>query len=383
MAERRGNSVEQGTSGWSIHLITVSGIPIRIHFTFFLLLTWLVFNMPGPSRLFGLFCVVGLFTCVVLHELGHSIVAQRLGVGVVDIVLYPIGGIARMEKMPAPKQELWIALAGPAVNVVISAVLWLAFKIGGTTVAPSQLSFTSSFWHFLLYSNVVLFAFNMIPAFPMDGGRVLRAVLAIRLGELRATELAATIGQFLAVVLGFLALGFTSIPYFSQFNPLLVFIAIFVFFGAGQEAQMYRGKALVEGLPVRAAMITDYRTLPVGASLGQAAELLLQTSQQDFPIVNGADVIGVLSRQNLLRGLAAHGPTGYVTEAMTREFRTVEPDGDLQAVATEMQTGEHPCVLVMKDDELLGFVTLENLAELLIVRQLTNKQKPAGNRDWG
>ena len=138
---------------------------------------------------------------------------------------------------------------------------------------------------------------------------------------------------------------------------------------------MYRGKALVEGLPVRAAMITDFRTLPVGASLNDAAQLLLQTSQQDFPVVHGDEVVGVLSRQNLLRGLAEHGPNGYVAGSMTRDYVTVSPDGDLQEIASDMQAGTHPCVLVMSDGQLLGFVTLENLAELLIVRQLTKEDQ--------
>jgi CBS domain-containing protein len=205
----------------------------------------------------------------------------------------------------------------------------------------------------------------MIPAFPMDGGRVLRALLALRMGEVRATEIAAGIGQMLAIAGGFVAL--------MSGHLLGLFVAFFVFVGAGQEAAMYRGKALVEGLPVQAAMITDFRTLAVGASLRQAAELLLQTSQQDFPVVHGEEVVGVLPRSSLLRGLAESGPDAYVSEAMSREFLAVQPERNLEEIASEMQSGQNPVVLVMRDQELLGIVTLENLAELLIVRQLTQK----------
>lgn len=352
-------------SGWALKLGSVSGIPIRLHFTFFLLLLWFAIRDNGPESWRGILYVLGIFACVVLHELGHSLVAQRFGIGVRDITLYPIGGIARMERLPNPYQELWITLAGPAVNLVIAAVLYVVLQARGALIPWEQLTMGGGYWwQKLLLTNVVLFLFNMIPAFPMDGGRILRALLALRLGELRATETAASIGQFLAIAFGFFGL---------FYNPLLLFIAFFVFLGAGQEAAMYRQKALVEGVPVRAAMITEFRTLPVGASLREAAERLLESSQTDYPVVNGEEIVGLLSRQDLLRGLTAQGPTGYVAGAMTRDFLTVSPDADLEEIAMEMQSGRRPAILVMEEGRLLGLVTMENLAELLVVRQILNR----------
>jgi CBS domain-containing protein len=218
-------------------------------------------------------------------------------------------------------------------------------------------------WQKLLIANIFLVLFNMIPAFPMDGGRVLRALLAIRLGEVKATEIAAAIGQALAFV-------FAAIGLFVPRMFMLLFVAFFVFIGANQEAAMYRSKALVAGLLVRAAMITDFRRLSVGANLRAATDLLLETSQSDFPVMNGEEVVGVLSRQALLRGLAKEGPEGYVAGVMERDYLSAGPDDSLEEIAAEMQGGQRSCTLVMQEEQLLGLVTMENLAELLVVRQL-------------
>ena len=352
-------------SAWALNLGVVMGIPLRLHFTFFLLLAWIAFSGSGPNRGLGLLYVIGLFACVMLHELGHSVVAMRYGIRVIEIVLYPIGGVARMDKLPRPAQELWVALAGPAVNVVLAMVISLAITITHSWAPWENVAVFGGFWwQKLLMANIVLAVFNMIPAFPMDGGRVLRALLALKMNEVRATEIAAGIGQFLAIVFGFVGL---------MYNPFLLFIAFFIFLGAGQEAAMYRGKALVEGLPVSAAMITDFRVLPVGATFQQAADLLLQTSQQDFPVVHGDEVIGLLSRQALLRGLSQQGSDGYVAGSMNREFPRVTQQTSLQEVAEQLQSGEAGCILVMKDEQLLGMVTMENLAELLVMRRIMKK----------
>lgn len=359
---------------WSFNLARVAGIPIRLHITFFVLLAWLflVFSrQPGPDRWYGLLYVIGIFACVLLHELGHSIIAQRYGISVSEIVLYPIGGVARMEKMPKPREELWIALAGPAVNVVIAVAIYLWLQVNGAWVPWEQVALEEkNWWQQLMATNIFLAAFNMIPAFPMDGGRVLRSILAMRMNEVHATEVSAAIGQMLAFVMGFFAL-------FSG-HLLLLFIAFFVFIGAGQEAAMYRGRALAEGLKVREAMITDFRTLPVGATLKDAANLLLETTQQDFPVMNGEEVLGVLSRQALLRGLAIEGPTGYVTGSMDRDFLSATPETDLQEIAASMQLGQRPVILVLSEGRLRGMVTQENLAELFIVRQLLQRKGERG-----
>lgn len=359
---------------WSLNLLSVAGIPIRIHFTFLLLLVWIMFGGFGPSPKFALLYVIGVFTSVLLHELGHSLLAQRMGIKVRDIVLYPIGGVSSMERLPEPAKELPITLAGPLVNLVIAALIYVGLAMTGTLVPLTEFFrnigvATGHFWQSMLVANLILFVFNILPAFPMDGGRILRAFLALRIGEVRATEIAATIGQLMAFAFGIWGL--------LQPNYILLFIAFFVYIGAGQEATIYRRKALVEGLLARAAMITDFKTLSVGATLREAADLLLQTSQHDFPVMNGDEVVGVLSRQALLRGFYEHGETSYVAASMQRDYLRVAPDSDLQEIVTEMQTGQIPCVLVMQDNTLLGIITMENLAELLVVRELRQRAQQA------
>jgi Zn-dependent protease len=359
---------------YTLYLGSVSGIPIRLHFTFLLLLAWFGLAASGPGNWHGFVFIVAMFGCVILHELGHSIVAQRFGIEVGEIVLYPIGGVARLEKLPKPREELWIALAGPAVNVVIALGLWaylraqnIPFELGAIG-RPSA----GSWWQLLLWSNVVLAVFNMIPAFPMDGGRVLRAALALRMEEVRATQIAAHIGQLLAIAFAFVGLW--------QSNFVLLFIAFFVFVGAGQEAAMIQNKVLVEGLPVREAMITEFQTLPVGTTLGEAREVLLRTSQTDFPVVHGEEVVGLLSRNALLHGLAEGGPGDYVAGVMEREFPSAAPGASLEEIAGDMQAGAIGCVLVMEGGALLGMVTKENLAELLIIRQIMDRAAKRAQR---
>ena len=361
-------SQEENGTQHALKLVRVAGIPIRLHFTFFLLLIYFALMGKGGPRWEGVLLMVAVFTCVVLHELGHSLVAQRYGIRVSEIVLYPIGGVARMEKLPKPHQELWIALAGPAVNVVIALILYASLKATHVPITWGDIGPLGAHWvQHLLIINVFLALFNMIPAFPMDGGRVLLAVMAMRLGEFGATQIAASVGQLLAFAIGFWGL--------TEQNFMLLFIAFFVFIGAGQEAVMYQGKALVEGLPVREAMITEFRVLTVGTSLGEARELLLRTSQTDFPVMHGEEIVGVLSRNALLHGLAEHGPSGYVAGSMAREFVSAAPDAGLEEIASEMQAGRTGCVLVFEGDKLVGMVTKENLAELLIVRQIM-RQSP-------
>lgn len=375
--DERGDPVQPTETGardaWSIHIATVSGIPIRLHFTFVLLLTWVaVFLRGGLST--ALF-LIGVFFCVVLHELGHSLVAQRYGYKVRDIVLYPIGGVASIEGTPRARHELWIALAGPAVNVVIALLLWAYLAAtGGLPSLPPRASAEEAVTEAvrvspllpLLSANVALVLFNLIPAFPMDGGRVLRAVLALRVGRLRATRIAAAVGQMVAVAGGAYGLGlFGNRPSFS-----LVLIALFVFFGAGQETQAEQSREAVEGAPVGAAMVREFHTLTNGDSLRHAAEMLLATHQQDFPVVNGDEVLGVLSRGQLLRGLAQQGESAYVSEVMSRDVVFARPTDPLEDFLMRADGVQRAPVLVLEDERLVGMLTVENLMEFLTLRQI-------------
>ena len=351
---------------WAVRIATVAGIPIRLHFTFLLFLVYVGLPKPGGHAWLNVALVVTLFLCVVLHELGHSVVALRYGIPVSSITLYPIGGVASIEKRPKPKQEFWIALAGPAVNVVIALALALilaAQHVPLPTSGASRLGLggVNGFLFWVMSLNVMLVLFNLIPAFPMDGGRVLRAVLAMNMPPVRATQIAAGIGQFIAIAAGLLAL-------LSQ-NYWYLLIAFFVYMGAGQEAGAYRQAALIEGVHVREAMITDVRTLNVGNTLKEAADILLDTSQHDFPVLHGDAVQGLLTRDDLLRALAEQGPGGYVAGAMNRRFVAAGPDDDLGEALPRLQATPGP-LLVLDGDRLLGIVTGENVAEFFAIRQI-------------
>ena len=352
----------------ALRIATVAGIPIRLHFTFLLFLLWV--GLAGPHRAGGLSVayVLALFLCVVLHELGHSVVAQRYGIPVLDITLYPIGGVARIEKRPTARQELAIAVAGPAVNVVIALLLWAALA---AIKAPPMLALLQSpvqtapvFLAKVLLANVWLVLFNLIPAFPMDGGRVLRALLALNLPPERATAIAANIGQLIAIAAGIWAI--------LSGQWMLMFIALFIYLGAGQEAFAYRQAALGEGVPVRSAMMTDVRTLSVGNTLKEAADALLDSAQQDFPVVHGDQVQGLLTRDGLLRGLAEAGPSGYVAGSMFRQFATARPDDDLAETLPVLQASGGPLLVLdpASEGRLLGMITTENVQEYFAVKQI-------------
>lgn len=359
----------QSIAGFSaLRIATVAGIPIRLHFTFLLFLLWI--GLAGPSRAGGLslLYVLAIFLCVVLHELGHSLVAMRYGIPVADITLYPIGGVARIEKRPSAKQELWIAVAGPAVNVVIALALWAT--LGFEAAGPLMQHLThpgaglQPFAERVLLANIWLVVFNLIPAFPMDGGRVLRAVLSLYLPPARATGIAASIGQSIAIAAGIWAV-------FSG-QWFLMFIALFIYIGAGQEASSYQQEALVEGVPIKSAMMTDVRTLTVGNTLKEAADVLLDTSQHDFPVLHGDQVQGVLTRNDLLRGLSVSGPSAYVAGAMNREFAFAGPDDDLGASLPSLSAQNGPLLIMdpAQPGKLLGIVTAENIQEYFAVKQI-------------
>ncbi len=350
-------------SPWSLRIATVVGIPIRLHVTFLLLLVWIgTLALREESRIFAAL-IPAVFVCVVLHEFGHALVARAFGIGTRDVTLYPIGGVAMLESRAKPAQELWIALAGPAVNVVIAlALLPAVYAIEGRMPELAKAGTGANFVQELFWVNVFLPVFNMIPALPMDGGRVLRALLGLKLPELRATQIAGAIGQAVALGMGFFGL--------LTGHLLLLVIALFVFVGAGHEVQASVGLSLVSGKSVAEAMLTNFRTLDSGASLNQAAEALLEGSQPAFPIVLGEQVLGVLTREGIVRGLASEGPQGYVAGQMDREYRRFSPDDPLDKVLEALsQTAGAPALVFDSEERLVGMITSENLAEFLMVRQ--------------
>jgi Zn-dependent protease/CBS domain-containing protein len=352
--------------GWSLKLVTVAGIRVQIHFTFLIFMAWIVLRgvFQGQSAdvtIGNTAFMLGLFGCVVLHEFGHALTAQRYGIRTKDITLLPIGGVARLERMPDdPRQELWVAIAGPAVNVVIAALLYAWFYVsrGGVDLSGQNIIVSGSLLEKLLLVNITLVVFNLLPAFPMDGGRVLRALLAMRMDYTRATQMAASLGQGIALIFGLI--GFL-------YNPFLMFIALFVWIGAAQEASMVQMKSALAGIPVSAAMITDFQTLGPEDSLQQAIKLILAGSQQDFPVVDGGSVVGVLTRDALLRSLA-RGDGALVSEVMDRDIRIADEAEMLQSALQRLQECACRTLPIVRDHQLVGILTAENMGEFLMIQ---------------
>jgi Zn-dependent protease/CBS domain-containing protein len=366
--------------GWSLNIGTIAGTAIRIHVTFLLFLVWIFVAsyMSGGAQAAwsGTALMVLLFACVLAHEFGHILTARGFGIATPDVTLLPIGGVARLEQIPEkPREEFLIAIAGPLVNVAIALAL-VAF--GGASLDAGHLAAVESakisMVDRLAAVNLFLAVFNMIPAFPMDGGRVLRALLSIRLGFVRATDVAATIGQWVAFGLGFLGL---------FYNPMLIFIAIFVYLAAASEARLVSLRAMSRGVPVSSAMMTQFATLAPEAHIDEAVETLLRTSQSEFPVVDSTGrLVGFLGRDGMIRALKQLGPDARVAEAMVAQVPTIGYRQTLDEAFRILQAKSAPAVGVLDaTGRLVGLVTPETLGEMLLV----GEAMPQGFRlrPWG
>ncbi len=353
---------------WVYTIGRIAGTEVKVHVTFVLFLAWWAvggYQEAGASgALAAALWLLAVFGCILLHEFGHILMARRFGVRTPDVILLPIGGVARLERIPdEPKQELLIALAGPAVTAAIALVLYGIIRLSGDDAGLGDLSPTRPFLSLLMNVNVYLLLFNLIPAFPMDGGRVLRAVLASRMGMVRGTRVAATLGQTLAMAGGLYGI--------SANRPILILIAFFVFLGATAEAQAVETRAAGDGLQVSQMMVTDFRTIPVYASLADAVDLLLSGEQREFPVVdNNGRIEGLLTRDNLIRGLSKLGPSARATEAMTAEVPVVSPSLGFQDALERLRSSRLPALPVVNPaGVLVGLLTSENITDLLMVQR--------------
>ncbi len=351
---------------WSWKLGRIFGIDVYIHATFLLLIGWIVLTHWMADRsvaatVAGVGFVLLVFGSVLLHEFGHALAARRYGIPTRDITLLPIGGLARLERMPEdPRQELWVALAGPAVNVVIAAVLWLGLATTGLMTPWADVTVTAGpLLERLMITNLWLVGFNLLPAFPMDGGRVLRAVLATRLEYSRATQLAAMVGQGMALLFGLVGL-------FS--NPFLLFIALFVWIGAAQEAGMVQMKSSFGGIPVRTVMITDFDTLHPTDPLQRAVDLVLRGFQQDFPVVADGRAVGILTRSALIQALSTDGAHAPVGQRMTAEFETAQANEMLEPAFARLQACGCHTAVVLHEGRVAGLLTMDNLGEFVMIQ---------------
>ena len=363
---------------WSLTLGRVAGTAIRIHVTFLLFLVWIwaaYYQRGGTEAAWeGTAFIVLLFLCVLLHEFGHVLAAKRYGINTTDVTLWPFGGIASLERMPdKPSEELVVAIAGPAVNVVIAAVLIFFL---GATLNPEDLTEiqdpTVSMAAKIAGANIFLVLFNLIPAFPMDGGRVLRAILAMRMGHARATQWAAAIGQGFAVAFGILGI-------FSG-NVMLVVIAVFVFLAASGEAGYAQLRAVTRGNLVADAMITKFESLGTQSTVNDAVELLIRTTQKEFPVVDGGGRLrGVVTRDSMIKALKERGPEAPVLEIMESDIPTVSARARLEAAVKALTELGKPVVGVTDaNGRLVGLLTAENLGEMMMIQAAS----PQRSADW-
>lgn len=355
---------------WSVKIGRFAGIDVFMHLSFLLLLGWVALvhwrqGQSVPAALGGVLFILAVFVCVVLHEYGHALMARRYGIRTRDIILLPIGGVARLERLPAdPIQELWVALAGPAVNLAIALILLTALWATAAFVPLDRLSLTAGpFLERIMAVNVFMILFNMIPAFPMDGGRVLRAVLAMRGDPARATRIAAAVGQGIAVVFGLVGL-------FS--NPLLLLIALFVWAGAAQEARMARATSWLTTTPVRQIMVHDFDALDVGDNLQRAIDLSLAGRQKDFPVVSDGVLEGMLGHGDLLAALSQRHPEVTVGAVARKPHVTIDAMDGLDTALTRFNECACHTLPVTEGGRLVGLLTTGGLGRYLRIRQAMN-----------
>ncbi len=365
---------------WSFKIARFAGIDVYVHATFLLLLTWIGWHYwlsEGNlgAVIVGISFILLLFSCVVLHEFGHALTARRYGIRTRNITLLPIGGVASLERMPDdPRQEIIVALAGPAVNLFIALLLWVWLLLSNNLITDaSVLSDSNGFLHRIMVINLVLAIFNLLPAFPMDGGRVVRAALSMRVGHHQATKVAANIGQALAMGMGILGL---------LYNPFLMFIAVFIWVGAAAESGMEEVKHGLSHITAGNAMINDYQTLRVDDPLSRAITLTLAGSQKTFPVRSGDKLIGVLTQNDLLKGLQAEGEHTLTQQWMQSGVQQADVDEPVQRVLERLENCQCPLLSVTKSGRTVGIVDLENISELINIQAaLHAQQQPANTHD--
>lgn len=357
---------------YKLYIGKVSGIKIFIHWTFALLIAWIVYNdlkagLGANDILWSIAFVLSIFGCVTLHELGHSLTAQRYHIKTKDITLLPIGGVASLESIPEkPKEELLVALAGPLVNVVIALLLLPFVHWPETTDALQGLNKVggANFLISLLSVNLTLAVFNMIPAFPMDGGRVLRALLSYKMTRVKATRIAAGIGQALAV--GFVILGFYG-------NPFLVFIGIFIFLGAQGESKYAQTRALFTGVTIREVMMKEVPLLEAHITIREAAQQLLVGQNKSFVVVKNGQPVGTLSQQEIIKALGEQGENALVENAMDNNLLYLDAGLSLEEGLKQLQVSKKSLALVTAQNALLGAVDVQNITEFLMIKNARQK----------
>jgi Zn-dependent protease/predicted transcriptional regulator len=354
-------------SWWTWNLGRIAGIPIRMHLTLLVLLVWIAssYMLQGlgfGATALGLVLVLTIFAIIVVHELGHALVARRYGIGTRDIMLLPVGGIASLERMPdKPKQELAVAIVGPLINLALAGILFIGIiATGGTTRISEATTIGGAIATQLMWINIGLALFNLIPAFPMDGGRVLRALLAMRMGHDRATDIAARLGRYFAVAIAIVGI---------FYNPLLLLIAFVVWSGASQERALVQLKTAITGVPVSAAMLRRVESVTPEQPLEDAAAMLLRGGLNQLPVIDHGEPVGVITRSDVATALSHAGPNATVANAPHHSVVTVSPADSLDMVLEKLRRSPHAIALVVDHGAPVGVLTAEHLAAYVAMHQ--------------
>lgn len=348
---------------WSYSIGRFLGIDVFVHGSFLILVAFLGLSQfaatgSATGAAVGMLALFAVFACVLLHEYGHALAARRYGIETKRITLLPIGGIAQLERMPEkPREQLVVAFAGPLVNLVLATVAFGLHSFSGTLGLTTGASVEAALM-FLVWVNVAMFVFNLLPALPMDGGRILRAILAMRMRALRATEVAAHVGRFFAIGLGVVGL---------FVNPFLILIAVFVWFGATQEVQLARARVGLSGASVGTAMATEFVTLSPTDRLSEAAERIMRTHQSVFPVEHGGQLVGLVTQDDLLAAVA-EGKYSAVGTIMSTQFDSVEPHEDLEPVFLRLLSQRQGSLPVVEGARLVGLITREGLQRFVALR---------------
>lgn len=356
---------------YSLSLGRIAGIQVFVHWTFLILIGYIVYanlkqGMGTVDILWSILFILTLFACVTLHELGHALAARRYHIKTSNITLLPIGGVAQLESMPEkPKEELVVALAGPMVNIIIGGLLYPILHLSGGLDDLDVSRFSHhNFLPSLMVVNIWLAVFNMIPAFPMDGGRVLRALLSFKFERHVATRIAASIGQLLAI-------GFVFVGFFS--NPFLIFIGVFIFLGAQGEAQYAQARSLLSGYTVANAVMKQIPALKPTDTVEYASDQLLASQNKNFLVVDEANVLGTLSRDEIIRALRENKGAETVDLFMNRDFLSLQIQMPLEEAWTTMRTKQQSVAPVFSNNQLVGMLDTENVAEFLMISEATKK----------
>jgi len=357
---------------FSLYLGKYKGIKVFIHWTFSILLLWIIISNSRSGVAIGdtgwsLLFILAIFFCVILHEFGHALTAQKYGIKTKDIILLPIGGLARLEKIPEdPRQELHVALAGPLVNVVIFFLLSIVVYLRGFNVELVEDTHVdgSTILLFLASANLFLAVFNLLPAFPMDGGRVLRALLSLRMPRVKATQIAGSIGQFMGIAFIFIGL---------FYNPILVLIGIFIFLGAQAEITHTTQTSILKGYSVQDVLMRKFPIIAFDAPLSKAIEKLLDGQSTHFVVVKDDAPIGTISREEIMKGLKEGNEDTPVADVANLSPLKLEVYQPLEDAFKIMSTENKKVALIYEENLFLGMIDQENISEFIMVRLALSK----------